>query len=73
MRRISSGTFFLKRINPILVFGFLLFVAVGPWIAQSTGGTVTGSPWDFVFFAAIMAIGFYYQMKKVSSILLTRS
>ena len=65
MRRISSGTFLLKRIFPVVVFGFLLVFAVGPFVAPLIGGTVTGSPFVFVAFTLAMGIAFYFQTKKM--------
>ena len=62
MTRVSSQmTVFYKRVFPILFFGILLVVAVGPVLADS--GKLL--PLPFLFLPAFMAVFAYVIMKKV--------
>jgi hypothetical protein len=63
MRRISSRTTFLyKRIFPLVWFGILAFIILGPLIAKRNVG---GSLPSFLVLPILMAIFGYFIMKKL--------
>lgn len=61
MKRISSSTFFYKRVFPVVWFGFLAFFVVTAFSANRTGNAPVI---PFLIVPAFMAIGGYWLLKK---------
>jgi hypothetical protein len=63
MQRISSrGTFYSKRIFPLLWFGFLAILVVGPMLAKKPE---SGLSVGFLIVPIFMAVIGYFVMKKL--------
>jgi hypothetical protein len=63
MQRISSrSTFFMKRVFPVVWFGFLAFIFVVPFIAKKSGNS---PPIVFFIMPAIMAAFGYFIIRKL--------
>jgi len=62
MQRISSrSTFFIKRVFPVIWFGFLAFFILVPLLAKKSA---TGHPVAIFLMPAFMAVLGYFMMKK---------
>lgn len=62
MKRISSRTFFIKRVFPVVWFGFLAFFVITGFFATSAGKPL---PIPFFIGPIVMAIFGYWFFKKL--------
>jgi hypothetical protein len=63
MRRISSRTtFFSKRVFPVIWFGFVALIFLGPLLGNKNKG---GPPAGFLLMPIFMAVFGYFIMKKL--------
>jgi len=64
MQRISSRmTFYYKRIFPVMMFGFLLLFVTLPFVVAK--GADALPPVPFLLIPVVIAVGFYFMMKKL--------
>jgi len=61
MKRISSSTFFIKRIFPVIWFGFLILFVIAGFFINSAGNT---PPLPFFIIPIMMAVFGYLLLKK---------
>lgn len=62
MKRISSSTFFLKRIFPVIWFGFLAFFVITAFLGHPSGNTL---PLPFFIVPIVMGVFGYLLLKKL--------
>jgi hypothetical protein len=63
MQRISSrSTFFIKRVFPLIWFGFLALIVIRPLLAKKTEGALSA---EFLIVPIIMSVFGYFILKKL--------